>query len=75
MVERKSPNPRRFEDRRKQHHHIVLTQGKRRDRIKAILGDNFVGLRQRGGEIEILTRDEIPPGVRERIEKVWRRDE
>ena len=68
-------HPRGFENLKKQHHSIVLTQGKRRDRIKAILGDSFVGLRQRGGEIEILTKAEIPPGVRERIEKVWRREE
>ena len=68
-------HPRGFENLKKQHHHTVLTQGKRRDRIKAILGDNFVGLRQCGGEIEILTKDEIPPEVRERIEKVWRSEE
>jgi len=70
-----SKGPPNFEDLKKQHHHTILTQGKRRNRIKAILGKNFVGLRQCGGEIDILTKDEIPPGVRERIEKIWRRDE
>jgi len=68
-------HPRGFEKLKKKHHHIVLTQGKRRDRIKAILGDNLVGVRQCGGKIEILTKDEIPHGVKERIEKIWRRDE
>jgi len=67
--------PRGFENLKKKYHHTVLTQGKRRDRIKAILGDNFVGLRQCGGEIEILTKNELTHKVRERIEKIWRREE
>ena len=65
----------RFTELKKKHKHIILTQGNRRTRIKTILGDNFVGLRQDSGNLEILTKDEIPPGIRERIEKIWRRDE
>ena len=68
-------HPRGFKELKKKCHSTTLTQGKRRDRIKAILGDNFAGLRQCGGEIEILTKDEIKPAVRERIEKIWRREE
>lgn len=73
--EERGLEPQKFEDLKEIHHVVKLTQGKRRDRIKAILGDNLVGFRQSGGEIEILTKDTIPPGVRERIEKIWRRDE
>ena len=75
MVDEIGSRPKSFEERKKQYHHTILTQGKRRDRIKAILGDNIVGLRQCGGKIELLTKEEIPPGLRERIEKIWRRDE
>lgn len=64
-----------FEKLKEKHHHIVLTQGKRRDRIKAILGDNLVGIRQCGGKLDVLTKGEIPPGLRDKIEKIWRRDE
>ena len=68
-------HPRGFEKLKKRHRHTVLTQGNRRSRITAELGDNFVGIRQCGDKIEILTKDDISPGVMAKIEKIWRHEE
>ena len=53
----------------------TLTGGKRRERIRELLGSNFVSMEQKKGELEIVTSDDIPPGQLKRIEKIWKMDE
>ena len=50
-----------------------FTHGKRRNRIRAMLGSNFVALRQSGDELEILTTVPMTQPQRDEIEKVWQR--
>lgn len=54
---------------------VTLTGGKRRDKIRNLLGTNFVSLIQKGGKLELATVDDIPPGLLIRIQRIWEHEE
>jgi len=74
MVERKPLPGRSPKELAEEFHHVTIHNTSRRDKIKEILGDNFVGLRQCGPTLDLYTKEKIVPGILERIERIWRNE-
>ena len=63
-----------FDERRKEKHYTVIEREPLNKRIKAMIGDNFVGLRKSGRKLEILTEVPLTDNELKNVKKMWEKE-
>jgi len=75
LVDIKDVNENSFDEKKKKHPHVLITSDSPSKQIKTFLGDNYIGTRRCGRNIELITVNPLTDKELKEVKKIWRKSE
>ena len=64
-----------FDEKKKKHPHVLITSDSPSKQIRTLLGDNYIGTRRCGRNIELITVNPLTDKELKEVKKIWRKSE